>query len=207
VPVDGYVIDLVRGDQLIEIQTRGFSSARRKFTALLERGHRLSVVHPIALDTWITKVGDDGELLARRRSPRHGAACDVFAELVNVAPLLGHPGFELELVFVEMEELRRHVPDGPWRRRGWTVVERRLLEVIERRAYAGVADLAALLPVDLDEPFTTADLAARLGRARRLAQQMTYCLRTAGALEPAEARTRNVRYRRVVAGERPLRSR
>ncbi len=203
VAVDGYVIDLVRGDQLIEIQTRGFSSARRKFMALLERGHRLLVVHPIAIDTWITKVGDDGELLSRRRSPRHGSTCDVFGELVNIAPLLGHPGLELEVVLVEMEELRRHAPDGPWRRRGWRVVERRLLEVVEQRPIRDITDLTALLPVELAEPFTTADLAARLGRPRRLAQQMTYCLRIAGALEPADARTRNVRYRRAGSASAP----
>ena len=64
-------------------------------------------------------------------------------------------------------------------------------------AIHGPADLAALLPVDLVEPFTTADLAARLRRPRRLAQQMTYCLRTAGIIEPADARVRNVRYRLV----------
>ena len=197
VAVDGFVIDLVRDDLLIEIQTRGFSSARRKFASLLDRGHRLLVVHPIAVDTWITKVGDDGEVLSRRRSPRHGAPCDVFAELVNVAPLLGHPGLELELVLVEMEELRRHAPDGPWRRRGWTVVERRLLDIVDQRTFLGVPDLVTLLPADLDDPFTTADLATRLGRPRRLAQQMAYCLRTAGALEPADARTRNVRYRMI----------
>jgi hypothetical protein len=196
-PVDGYVIDLVRDDLLIEIQTRGFSSARRKFETLLARGHRLRVVHPIAVDTWLTKVGADGELLSRRRSPRHGAPCDVFSELVGIAPLLGHPGLQLEVVLVEMEELRRHAPDGPWRRAGWTVIERRLLDVVDRVALRDVVDLAGLLPSDLVEPFTTAELAVRLRRPRRLAQQMAYCLRLAGALEPADRRTRNVRYRRV----------
>ena len=200
VAVDGYVIDLVRDDLLVEVHTRGFSSSRRKFEALLERGHRLLIIHPIAVDTWITKVGDDGELLSRRRSPRHGAACDVFAELVNVAPLVGHPGLALELVLIEMEELRRHAPDGPWRRRGWTVVERRLLEVVATQPVHGLDDLVALLPADLAEPFTTAQLAAGLRRPRRLAQQMTYCLRIAGALEAADARTRNVRYRRIATG-------
>ena len=41
---------------------------------------------------------------------------------------------------------------------------------------------AALLPADLAAEFTTADLAAALGRPRRLAQQMAYCLRGAGAV-------------------------
>ena len=83
VAVDGYVIDLVRGDLLIEVQTRGFSSMRAKVAALLARGHRVRIVHPIAVDTWIVKVDDVGTLLSRRRSPRHGDPSDAFAELVT----------------------------------------------------------------------------------------------------------------------------
>jgi len=37
VPVDGYVIDLVRDDLLIEVQTSGFSSMKEKLRDLLER--------------------------------------------------------------------------------------------------------------------------------------------------------------------------
>jgi len=53
VAVAGYVIDLVRDDLLIEIQTRGFSGMRPKVVSLLDRGHRLRIVHPIAVDRWI----------------------------------------------------------------------------------------------------------------------------------------------------------
>ena len=35
-PVDGYVADLVRGDELIEIQTRNFGALKRKLSALLQ---------------------------------------------------------------------------------------------------------------------------------------------------------------------------
>jgi hypothetical protein len=37
-PVHGFVIDLVREDLLIEIQTRDFSSMKQKATTLLELG-------------------------------------------------------------------------------------------------------------------------------------------------------------------------
>ena len=60
VAVDGHAIDLVRDDLLIEVQTRGLSSARHKVAALLERGHRLRVISPIAVDTWIVKFDGDG---------------------------------------------------------------------------------------------------------------------------------------------------
>jgi hypothetical protein len=199
IPIDGYVIDLVRDDLLIEIQTRGLSGMRGKLAALLDAGHRVRVVHPLAVDTWITKVDDGGALLDRRRSPRHAGPADAFAELVAIAPRLTDPNLELELVLVELEEIRRHAVDGPWRRRGWRVVERRLLGVVGSSAVRGADGLAAFLPAELPDPFTTADLAAALRRPRRLAQQMTYCLRAAGVVEPADARTRNVRYTRSVA--------
>ena len=48
-PVDGFVADLLRDGQLIEIQTRGFSSMRRKFDRLLDT-HRIRLVHPVAAE-------------------------------------------------------------------------------------------------------------------------------------------------------------
>ena len=66
-PVDGFVVDVVRGDLLIEIQTRSFSSIKRKLTALLPH-HHVRMVHPIAVEQWIVKVDDTGEILSRRRA-------------------------------------------------------------------------------------------------------------------------------------------
>jgi hypothetical protein len=194
VAVDGYVIDLVRGDLLIEVQTRGLSSARHKVAALLARGHRLRVLYPIAVHTWIVKFDGEGGELSRRRSPRHGIASDVFAELVSVATLLADPRLEFDLALIEMEERRFHAPDGPWRRKGWTVEERRLVEVLGTLPLRGAADLAALLPPELPDRFTTADLASRLGRPRRAAQQMAYCLRLAGVIVLVGKRRHDLEY-------------
>ena len=65
-PVDGFVIDVVSDDMLIEVQTRSFSSMERKLTTLLELGHRIRVVHPIAIDKWIVKVDDEGDEIVHR---------------------------------------------------------------------------------------------------------------------------------------------
>jgi hypothetical protein len=82
VPVDGFVIDLVRDDVLVEVQTSGFSSMKRKLVTLLDLGHRVRIVHPVPVDKWIVRVAGDGAELGRRRSPKHGAAVDIFAEHV-----------------------------------------------------------------------------------------------------------------------------
>jgi hypothetical protein len=195
VRVDGYVIDLVREGLLIEVQTRGFASMKLKVTALLGLGHRLLIVHPIAIDRWIVKVDGDGVVLSRRRSPRHGNPIDIFAELVSFPGLMAHPRLEVEVLLTIEEEYRRHVPDQSWRRKGWTVIERRLLKVVDTLHFGHIEDLAGLLPKDLPEMFTTADLAEKLGRPRRAAQQMAYCLRSVGAIIAVGKRDNGVLYR------------
>ena len=195
VRVDGYVIDLVREDLLIEVQTRGFASMKHKVTALLGLGHCVRIVHPIPIDKWIVKVDADGLVLSRRRSPRHGNPIDVFAELVSFPGLVAHPRLEIEVLLTVEEEYRLHIPDRSWRRKGWTVVERRLIDVVDTLHLGHIEDLAGLLPDDLPETFTTADLAEKLGRPRRAAQQMTYCLRKVGAIVAVGKHNNAVLYR------------
>lgn len=200
VPVDGYVIDLVRGELLIEIQTRGFAGMKPKVTRLLERGHALRIVHPIAVDRWIVQVDADGVVLTRRRSPRHGIAADIASELISFPELVTSPGLEIEVLLTVEEEYRHLVPGRCWRRCGWSVLERRLVEVVDGVVLAGADDMRALLPATLPEPFTTEDLAVRLRRPRRVAQHLAYCLARIGVIEAVGKRGHAVAYRSVPTG-------
>lgn len=182
-PVEGFVVDIVRGDTLIEIQTRSFSSMKRKLARLLEGGHRVRLVYPIPVEKWIVKLDDDGEATSRRKSPKRGMTADLFGELVSFPEVISHPGFSIEVLLIHEDEVRRYEPDKAWRRKGWVIEERRLVEVVDRIVFDSPASLGALLPRGLPEDFTTAQLADDLGCGRRLAQQMTYCLRYAGAIE------------------------
>ena len=200
VAVDGFVIDVVREGLLIEVQTSSFAKVRRKLTALLEAGHAVRMVYPIALEKVIVRLGDHGEILSRRRSPKHGMPQDVFAELVSLPTMIDEPGMELEIVMVREEEIRRHQPGKAWRRKGWVVEERHLIEVAEAYRLGSSEDLASLLPGSLPDVFTTADLASELGRPKRLAQQMTYCLRNAGRIVQVGKRGNAIEYRRAGRG-------
>jgi len=195
VPVAGFVIDLVRDDVLIEVQTKGFSSMKKKTASLLELGHRVRIVHSIPIDKWIVKVDADGTILSRRRSPKHGRPTDVFAELVSFPEFLIHPHLEVDVLLTIEEEYWVHTPGVAWRRRGWTIVERRLIDVLDSVALNSAEDLTRLVPDGLSETFTTADLAQKLGRPRSAAQQMAYCLRKAGVLVAVGKRGNNVEYR------------
>ena len=194
VPLDGFVVDIVRGDLLIEVQTRHFNAIKRKLTDLTAR-HRLRLVYPIARTKWIVRLAEDGQTaLGRRKSPRRGRVEHLFAELVRIPRLLAHPNFSVEVLLIDEEETRRHDGARGWRRRGWVTQERRLLAVVGQRRFETPADLCRLLPEALPEPFTTAELALALGEPRWLAQKMAYCLRELGALAPAGKRSNAILY-------------
>ena len=195
VPVDGYIVDVVRGELLIEVQTGGFAAIKRKLLDLLDR-HPVRLVHPIVLEKWLVQLPRPDRGQRRRKSPKRGCIEMLFDELCRIPRLLAEPRLSLEVVLVREEEVCRHDPRRR-RRRGWTTVERRLLEVVEHRRFQRPADLAGLLPRDLPEPFTTADLAAALRLGRRLAQRMAFCLRGLGCIEAVGKEGNAVLYARA----------
>jgi hypothetical protein len=197
VDVDGSIIDIVRGELLVEIQTRGFSTLKRKLEKLVAN-HVVRLVYPIAAEKWIVRLSDNGAVeQGRRKSPKRGAMPELFRELVSFPHLISHPNFALEVLLIQEEEVRQQGLARNWRRRGWGTVERRLVQVVDRRLFAAPADLAALLPPALDEPFTTAGLADAIDQPRWLAQKMTYCLRSAGAISEAGKQGKATRYVRA----------
>lgn len=194
--IDGFVVDVVRGDELVEIQTRGFGRLRRKIEAL-SPAHPLRLVYPIALETTITKLSLGGELLSTRRSPRRGRLEEVFGELTSIADLLPHDGVTVEALLVRAVETRIDDGRGSWRRRGVSIVARQLGSVVSAHELREAADYLALLPSELGHSFTNRDLIAAGGLRYRTAQPMTSALRKMGLLRVAEPRGRERVYERV----------
>lgn len=196
VPVDGFVVDIVRGDLLIEVQTRNFSAIKRKLEKLLVN-HPVRLVYPIPREKWIVKLADDGNgPVSRRRSPKRGTFEQVFYELVRLPELLKYPNFSMELLLIEEEEVRRFDGVRGWRRRGWVTEERRLLQVVDKRILNSPADMHAFIPTTLPEPFSVADLATASNNSRRLIQKMVYCLRAMGCVAPVGKRGNAILYAR-----------
>lgn len=197
VKVDGYVVDIVRDDLLIEIQTRNFSSIKRKLTALTA-AHQLRLVYPIPLERWVLRLDAAGQQVARRKSPKRGTVEQLFSELIRIPTLALLPNFTLEALLVREEQVLRDDGAGSWRRKGWSIADRRLLAVVDRRSFVGREDYAALLPPTLPETFTTADLSEALKQPRPLMQKMVYCLRAMELLEVTGKQGKAICYRRKV---------
>lgn len=182
VPVDGFVIDIVRDDLLIEIQTRNFASINSKLCKLT-RSYEVRLVYPIVQEKWIVRsaTGND-ETVVRRKSPKRGRLEDLFWELVSIPQLLSNPNFSLEVLMISEEESRRYEGKRKWRRRGWVVEGRRLVDVLDRRLFGASSDWLTFVPDGL-QSFTTKDLATIADTRRDLAQKMAYCLRHTKMIE------------------------
>jgi hypothetical protein len=193
--IDGYVIDLVRGDLLVEVQTANFSAIKRKLVKLLET-HPVRLVYPIASEKWILRIAADGTtVLGRRKSPKRGRISDIFVEFVRIPKLMQHPNFSLEVVFIHEEVVWREDGRGSWRRKRRSIADRRMLEVKSRIEFTQPDDFRPLLPADLPEIFTVRDLAKLSGQPRYLAGKMAYCLREMAVIELVGKRGRELAYR------------
>lgn len=194
VTVDGYLVDIVRGELLIEIQTRNFAALKQKLKALIWC-HPIRLVYPIPQEKWIVHVAADGQTpLGRRRSPKRGSLEHLFEELVSFPQLFHKPSFSLEVLLIREEELRCRSALGRRSREVWSTIDRRLLNVVDRVIFRSPLDFRDLLPPRLRSPFTSRDLAIALHQSYRLAQKMTYCLRGMSAIEVVGKRRNSLLY-------------
>ena len=203
VPVGRFVADIVRGDQIIEIQTGSTAVLRRKLAALLGR-RSVRLLIPIPVRKTIRTLDGSGTEIRSRLSSKRGTLLDAFHELINLRDFLGDPNFTIDVVLIHEEEVRRPRSRPKRRRRAkeWEVHERRLLEVIDSVSLHHPADYLAFVPPSLAEPFTTADLAGAIDRPRWMARKIAYVLREMGALRAIGKAGSSILYERSF-GHRP----
>nr|MBN1229005.1 hypothetical protein [Anaerolineae bacterium] len=192
---DGYVIDIIRDNLLIEIQTRHFSAIKRKLKKLVD-SHPVRLVYPVAENKWIIRLAANEEIpLDRRKSPKSGTIYDLFSELVYIPDLIGHENLSIEVLLVDLEEVRIKDGRGSWRRRGWSIHDTRLITVNTRHLFESPEDFLALIPDEISDTFTTDDLSGVCGIRKRLAQQVAYSLRHMGVIDHVGKRSRSYLYK------------
>ena len=185
VPWGEYRIDVVCGDELIEIQHGSLAAIRDKVRRLTKK-HRVLVVKPIVVSKKLIKLdGPAGSIVSRRQSPKRNTLLNVFDELVYFTRAFPHANLTLEVPLVEIEEFRRpgHGRRRRHRENDFVIEDQRLVRIVEIERFQSSDDLHRLLPKKLPTKFHTTDLAEGLKIARHLAQRVAYCLREMGAAE------------------------
>lgn len=158
VPLEGYVADIFRDDEVVEIQTAHFNVLRRKLDKFLPL-YKVTIVYPIPATKWVIWIDPGtGEEVSRRKSPKRGSQYQAFRELYRIKTYLGHPNLNVLFLFIDVEETK--ILDG-WssdKKRGATKYDRIPVELVDEMLFERVEDYRMMIPAELSE-FTSKEYA------------------------------------------------
>lgn len=158
VPLEGYVADIFRDNEVVEIQTAHFNVLRRKLDKFLPL-YKVTIVYPVPAAKWIIWVDPETGLeLSKRKSPKKGSPYQAFKELYRIKTYLKHPNLNILFLFMDVEETK--LLDG-WSRdkkKGATKYDRVPIELVDEMLFERVEDYRMMIPPELSE-FTTREYA------------------------------------------------
>jgi hypothetical protein len=196
VKLGNYIVDILRGELVIEVQTKNFSSLKEKLQTLIKT-HQVRLVYPLTEKKWITYITKEDTAVNKRKSPKKGRLTDLFRELVRIPDMICENNFSLEVLFIDEEEVRCADGKGSWRRRGVSIKERRLVKVNDRLLFQNKYDYLIILPGNLNKIFTNKELAKSAKISVRTARQITYCLRKSGFIQITETKGRELYFQKA----------
>lgn len=162
----GYVADIKRGNEIVEIETRSFTNLQKKLDAFLAECS-VTLVYPVAMPKFVVWVDPDtGELSEKRRSPKKGRPLDISFELYKLKDYLGRPNFKLKIITLEVTDYRRRDGWSRDRKRGAARIERipgAISAVLDIQSPSDYALLADVIP---NGEFTAAEF-AKLNRMKK----------------------------------------
>jgi hypothetical protein len=89
----GYIVDILKDNQIIEIQTSSFNAMRKKLACLLNK-YPITIVYPIINQKLIYNLDENGELISIKKSPKKENPLKIGKELYKINNLLNHPNLK-----------------------------------------------------------------------------------------------------------------
>ena len=156
IPLGGFVADVVSEDGVIEIQTRALYRLERKLETLLPLC-RVTVVYPIEARKYLLDIDpDSGELISKRLSPKRLKIWHGIAELYGIRKFLGDENLTVRFPVLTVEETRIRAAE---KKRRADKIDKLPSEMTEEVVIRRKEDIAALLPEELPDGFTSAEFA------------------------------------------------
>ena len=196
IPCGNFVADILVEGEITEIQTANFHLLRKKLEQYLDT-YEVTVVYPIPRQKWLYWLNPDtGEISKPRRSPKLGSVYDCFRELYRIKPFLNHPKLHTRIVLMDVEEYRYLNGWSYDKKKGSVRADRLPLELREDWIFATPRDYVDLIPMEMADPFTSADFAKMAGIRRQTAQSALNIFRHVGAVEVIGKKGRNLLYQK-----------
>jgi hypothetical protein len=182
IKIGRYVADIENSGKIIEIQTRGFFSLKKKLAFFL-KDHDVTVVYPVAQIKrlfWVDPV--IGETSPPRKSPKTGKPFEIFYELIHIKELLCEPRLSFKIVMLELDEYRNLDGWSRDRKKGSTRKDRVPISIFGEVDICKTEDYLKLMPDGLSEKFTVPELMKCGHMSRTLAQRAVTVLCAVGVI-------------------------
>lgn len=198
VKVGRYVADICRGDEIIEVQTRAFTSLAAKLEAY-RTDYRVTVVYPIASVKHVSWIDPEtGEISARHKSPKRGNAWDILPELYALCEMLPLENVRFMLVFMAIDDYKLLTGKSRDRKSFGSVRYERIPSELCDIVYLDTpSDYEALVPPVLPGKFTAAEFAKATKMSQRTAWRSLRVLMLLGVIEQVGMRGRAYLYERM----------
>lgn len=191
VKIDRFYIDVLKDNNIIEIQTASFYQMRTKIKNL-SGSYNIKIVYPVYKIKKLVYIDKSGEILSTRKSPKTATIFDLFDELVRFTDMIDK--VTIDVLFIDGEEYRRRDGKGSWRRKGTSILDKRLVKIIDRIIINNKYDLLKLISDKVKSPFTNKDLSKALEVPVYKARRVSYTLKKTGLIKSSGKRGREVLY-------------
>ena len=197
IPTNGYIADIRRDDEIIEIETSGFCGLRPKLEAYLPE-YKVTLVYPLAAKKYISWIDPNtSEISPRKPSPRKADAYDMLFELVYILPYVNNENLTVLSPMLEIDEYR--ILNG-WSRdkkRGGAKYERIPTDIFDILELSSDADYLKHIPEECGEVFTAPEFAKAAKIDSRQAYAVIKVLAARGVILPAGKKGRAAAYEKV----------
>ncbi len=159
IPVGGYVADILRENEIVEIQTGSFYPMKKKLKYYLEETeYFINIVRPLPYIKWCLWLdGESGEIKSRKRSPKKTLPKDVMRDWLYICDFLGNERLKITYLLLEEEEYRFLCGRSADKKKGSKRFQLIPIGLIDEKVYCGANDYLEFFPSTLGETFTASE--------------------------------------------------
>ena len=194
IPVNGYVADIYRDGNIIEIQTANFNKLRNKLDVFLN-DYQVTVVYPMPYIKWLCWLDEEtGYIGPKRKSPKKGNPYEAFYQLYKIKSYLTNPNIRIKIVMMNMEEIRLLNGWSKDKKKGSSRFDRIPTEIVEEIDLYSLEDYMQMVPIELAETFCSKDYAKAAHLSIGMAQTALNILTHTGTVKRIGKRGNEILY-------------
>lgn len=190
---EGYIVDILKNNEIIEIQTSAFNAMRKKLESLLQT-YPIKIVYPIILEKTIYNYDESGSLVSVKKSPKKEHPLKIGKELYKINYLLNNKNLSFICPILKIYEYR--IPYvNRYKQQKMTRINQIPYELVNLVELKSKTDYQNLIP--FDNEFTALEFKKKLKLSPKEVSTALIILRTLKVIEIVRKDGKKYIYKKV----------